>query len=101
MPGPLRAIGRYSYGIYVLHYPLAYLLNELQLVERYRFGLWIADPTVASLAYAATLMLLSIAAGAVSWHAYEKHFLKLRRYIPYRYAPAAPTAIPQQRATAA
>jgi len=34
------------------------------------------------MAYVGLMMALSIFAGFVSWHAYEKHFLKLKRFCP-------------------
>ncbi len=67
--GPLRAFGKFSYAIYVFHVIL------LPFVVQYRntFGL-----PLFILLFAA----LSFAAGWLSWHLFEKHFLLLKSFFP-------------------
>lgn len=81
--GPLQAIGRCSYAIYVLHLPLAYVLDRSNLLSRGYFDQWIDHRLLAELAYSTAMILVSIGAGMLSWHLYEKQFLKLRRWLPY------------------
>lgn len=81
---PFREIGRYSYAIYVLHFPLVLVLDRLGIVQRSAFDQWFGSRIGAELAYVGIMMLASLIAGALSWHLYEKHFLKLRRRIPYQ-----------------
>ena len=78
----LRAIGMYSYGIYIFHLPLAYM-SEYALMKRGWFnpkgGSWLAAFAMIAL----NMLLVGIVA-FVSFHLYEKQFLKLKRYFPRR-----------------
>jgi peptidoglycan/LPS O-acetylase OafA/YrhL len=87
---PLRQVGQYSYAIYLLHYPMMFVLHRFGVVRREAFDHWIGSRLGAEIAYVGIMMLASIAAGALSWHLYEKHFLKLRRYLPYQYVGGLP-----------
>ena len=77
---PLRVIGWSSYGIYILHLPLA-RLSEHVLV---RWG-WF-DPKggswLAAFAMIALNVALTAAAAVASFHLLEKRFLRLKRYFP-------------------
>jgi peptidoglycan/LPS O-acetylase OafA/YrhL len=80
--GFLRFFGRYSYAIYIVHTAVLAGLNH------YRpFALL---PPVAGYALPAqTLWLLAYVAlstgvAVLSWHIVEKHFLRLKRFVPYR-----------------
>jgi peptidoglycan/LPS O-acetylase OafA/YrhL len=77
----LRFFGRYSYGIYLIHGPL-YLM--------WRNEPWYAQPRVlwgSQLpgAFTALLTVAVVATGLamLSWHLYEKQFLKLKAHFPY------------------
>lgn len=65
----LRAFGKYSYAIYVFHVFLLPLILPL----RDRWGL----P-----AFTVVFLALSYSAGWLSWHSYEKYFLRLKRRFP-------------------
>ena len=80
---PLRAIGRYSYAIYVVHFPLGYVLNRSGIVTRAAFHAQIPDRFFAELAYSGTVILACVLAGALSWHLLERPILGLRRHLPY------------------
>jgi peptidoglycan/LPS O-acetylase OafA/YrhL len=82
---PLRAVGQYAYAIYLLHYPLAYTLDKLHVVRWASFENTFGPTLQAQIAYTATMVVLATIAGALSWHLYEKQFLKLRRFFPYAY----------------
>jgi peptidoglycan/LPS O-acetylase OafA/YrhL len=76
---PLQSFGRhgdFSYGTYLYAFPIQ------QLLVMYLPGRW----KVASLFVAASV--LALAAGFLSWHLVEKHFLRLKRP-GRRRAPAA------------
>jgi peptidoglycan/LPS O-acetylase OafA/YrhL len=89
---PLRRIGRYSYAIYVIHFPLGYSLNRSGIVARAWFHEWAGSAFLAELIYSTTIMALSVGAAAVSWAIYEYPILRLARYLPYRAsAPGAPS----------
>lgn len=77
----LRFFGRYSYGIYLIH-GLLYLM--------WRNEPWYTRPRVlwgSQLpgAFAAPLVVAMVATGlaVLSWHLYEKQFLKLKAHFPY------------------
>jgi peptidoglycan/LPS O-acetylase OafA/YrhL len=86
----LRLFGRYSYALYVFHHPLLVLLkphasalNELPQLLGSRLPGQILFTAVG------TAVLLGMA--SMSWHLYEKQFLKLKRLFPYRAgAPDVP-----------
>jgi peptidoglycan/LPS O-acetylase OafA/YrhL len=77
----LRFFGKYSYGIYVIHGLLHPWLNSyFPLKAMPKGGLFYA-------AWGGRILLgaaISTAAAVAIWHAYEKHFLKLKRFFEYR-----------------
>ena len=77
--GPLRSFGRYSYAIYLFHFAVAHAVKAKVLdPSRYEPG------TAGFLAAAGGFLALAVggswAAGWLSWHLYEKHFLRLKRF---------------------
>ena len=74
---PLRFLGRYSYGIYVLHMPL------VPIAERFHPGAvlppsWPGAALGNILGITAVMGTVSVALAVVSYHGFEKHFLKLK-----------------------
>lgn len=93
---PLRFLGKYSYGLYVLHLILlAYLERPLRaFLEHLHVGKGATVVAVAVIGFGA-----SIAAAVLSYQLYERQFLKLKRYFDYRphgqrRAPAVASAEP-------
>lgn len=84
--GWLRWLGRYSYGIYVYHFPI-WVFSVMYLQSRGQFRNF-----CRSLPLAGTLVGLNIFAALslayASYHLYEKHFLKLKKYFPEQGAAA-------------
>ncbi len=75
--GPLPFMGRYSYGLYVLHYPLFYWLRGLGLSPRLfpaPFGSVLPGIALVGLIAGAA----SLACALVSRHVLERPFLKLK-----------------------
>ena len=65
----LRWVGKYSYALYVLHIPLAFLILRSNIP-------WLSSrPIPAQLELFVLYFGSSIAAAFLSWHLYEKHFL--------------------------
>jgi peptidoglycan/LPS O-acetylase OafA/YrhL len=73
---PLKFFGKYSYGIYVFHFPVMFLLHPI--TEKW---LW---PLFGS-RIPETLLLISIEViiAVIIYHLYEKHFLKLKKFFSY------------------
>lgn len=74
---PLMHLGKICYGVYLLQRPSQVVLGKLLGAGGYHLG-----PTTRLFADAAFAIVVAI----VSWHVFEKHCLKLKRYF------ASPTA---------
>lgn len=75
----VRRIGQYSYATYVFHLPLMFSLHRSGAFPRPLQNSGLA----VELMYSGTMVVLSLLAGALSWHLYESHWLKLRRLLRY------------------
>jgi peptidoglycan/LPS O-acetylase OafA/YrhL len=93
---PLMTLGKYSYGLYLMHVPVRDFIR-----------VWFHDgdylPRVlgsqvpAQLAVYAAGIGLSMALALISWHAFEKHFLKLKVFFPYAIPPSGDNVRPDTR----
>lgn len=77
---PLVSCGKYSYAMYVFHNLLHKLLGEPWLIGR--FGK--QPPLHVAFAYTLAVLLISYVLAFCSYHALEKHFLKLKRFFDGR-----------------
>ena len=77
----LRAIGRYSYGLYVVHVPMIPVLYLLGLTPA-TIGAHIGT-FAGFVAYSVIATSASFALAWLSWHIYEKRFLYFKRYFVY------------------
>ena len=89
----LTSTARYSYGMYAIHVPIIVLLFHYGLIAR---RVPVAGLDLPYRIYFFILIAgLSYGAGLVTWHLYEKHFLKLApRYRYSRGTRSAATTIP-------
>jgi peptidoglycan/LPS O-acetylase OafA/YrhL len=71
--GLLRSVGKYSYAMYIVHYPLDRYLFRPMLVQH--FG-EMAPPQIEVL-YGTLLVILSYGLGYLSWTALERRFLQM------------------------
>jgi peptidoglycan/LPS O-acetylase OafA/YrhL len=86
---PLRMLGRYSYGLYVLE-ALTILFMSWLFAEVGDARLVLGSRLPEILAYCAATGVLTVVVAVASWHLYEQQFLKLKRHFPRsRAAPAA------------
>jgi peptidoglycan/LPS O-acetylase OafA/YrhL len=70
-------LGKHSYAIYMIHYPIGLLLWEYAISTGRQNGwMWLSYMIVAS--------ALSIFGGWLIWHLLEKHMLNLKRYFEYQ-----------------
>ncbi len=84
---PLRWFGRYSYGIYVYHFPI-WIASGIFLQDRHLWSRMRATPTLG-VGFVLANIGVSIAVAYASYHLYEKHFLNLKKYFPERTAAAS------------
>ncbi|MEM1422705.1 MAG: acyltransferase [Planctomycetota bacterium] len=90
---PLVSFGKYSFAIYLLHLPVRAVIRDVVFGPNFngdRFGdAFIAFPRLLGSELPGQLMFYVPAlvacwcAGWLSWHCFEKHFLKLKRLFPY------------------
>jgi peptidoglycan/LPS O-acetylase OafA/YrhL len=77
---PLRLFGKYSYAIYIIHLPLHIFVSKVLLADQVAFrgsgGRYIAIQIAYAIAMTGVLLGLAV----LSYHLYEKHFLRLKRY---------------------
>lgn len=74
----LRAVGKYSYGIYVYQAFVIHASVSTLTTDRLK-ALGISDAG-AVWARVTTILLVSYLAAWISWHAMEKHFIRLKKY---------------------
>jgi peptidoglycan/LPS O-acetylase OafA/YrhL len=78
--GILRFFGKYSYGIYVFHYSITGLL---QRPLRSFFTSHFHSKALSVILQAGIAGVVSVLVALLSYHLYEKHFLRLKRYFAY------------------
>jgi peptidoglycan/LPS O-acetylase OafA/YrhL len=78
--GPLRWLGRYSYGLYVYNSIFVILAERSSLMGR--LVEWSGSSLAGRLCYVVLLALLTVGTAWLSWHLLEKRFLNLKRYFP-------------------
>ncbi|HMS17609.1 MAG TPA: acyltransferase [Planctomycetota bacterium] len=86
---PLQVLGTYSFGLYLLHEPVIYLLRRHHVFNVTDF----ADrPLLAQLLNYTVIPSVTLVVAMASWHFFEAPILRLKRFFPYRRdaAKAAP-----------
>lgn len=79
----MQFLGKYSYGIYVIHHPLIFFLGRSQ----FRAAEW---PQLGGTEVLGTFTVMAIGIGlsivlaVLSWNLLEAPFLRLKRRFPYR-----------------
>lgn len=71
----LRFFGRYSYGLYVYHYTLAMLV---MIPLRHWMHAHVHSRPLGVVVPAAITLALTVILAMLSYHLYEKHFLRLK-----------------------
>jgi peptidoglycan/LPS O-acetylase OafA/YrhL len=95
----LRFLGRYSYAIYVFHLLVAFELTA-EVNRRHGLHLLFGSQIPFNIGFSLTCTAISVTAAWLSWHVFEKHVQKLKRYVPYeRYSNAGEGPATAQRAT--
>jgi peptidoglycan/LPS O-acetylase OafA/YrhL len=79
----LRFFGKYSYGIYIVHYSVEGLLGTSPYSFFFKH---LHIKSISGLLSAGLILVISILLAVLSYRLFEVHFLKLKRY--FSYAPA-------------
>ena len=80
---PLVFLGKYSYGLYVVHVPIILFLHDAGL-RATQFPRLFGSSLPGVVVFSAVGGLLSLAVAVAIYHAWEAPFLRLKRYLPYR-----------------
>jgi len=83
--GFLRFSGKYSYGLYLFHGMIRTAMDVVtpsaQLIR------WTGSDIAGNTLFVALFIASSYALALLSWHAWEKHWLKLKRHFEYDRPP--------------
>jgi peptidoglycan/LPS O-acetylase OafA/YrhL len=82
----LRAFGRYSYALYIVHFPVIGLLHARGLAPDARPA-FLGSHIPAQIAFTALSIGLSFAIAFASWYLFENPILQLKSYFPYDREP--------------
>jgi len=82
---PLRFLGKYSYALYLFHYPVIIYLSKRGLAA-WRLASPGESTIPAQLLVMAVAFAVTLALSLASWHLLEQPFLRLKRLFPYRPA---------------
>jgi peptidoglycan/LPS O-acetylase OafA/YrhL len=74
---PLRLLGKYSYGMYVIQLPLVTLLPMSALATHLP-----NSPLFAATIYVVTIFAAILSIAILSYHLFESHFLRLKKVFP-------------------
>jgi peptidoglycan/LPS O-acetylase OafA/YrhL len=75
----LREVGRYSYAMYVFHYLIRLMVRDTCYGPS-QFRIVFGSQLPGQLLFSLLVISLTFFAAALSWHLYEKHFLRLKRF---------------------
>lgn len=88
----LRVLGRHSYALYLIHLPVTILLLQYSQLET-ALPLVAGSSLLRLLFFGGVAFSISMAGALLTWHLWEKHFLKLKDILAPREEPPAPEPV--------
>ncbi|HEX7242785.1 MAG TPA: acyltransferase [Longimicrobiaceae bacterium] len=88
----LRTLGKYSYAMYLFHFPIRGVLRDA-VYGPDRFLVLAGSAIPGQILFYALSTAVTLLAAWLSWHLYEKRFLALKKHFPYGERPAAPGVV--------
>ena len=85
----LRIFGKYSYGMYLYHFPLTAFFE--------RWKPFFSGHRLGSLLYVAACLAANLAIAALSFHAFEKPILNLKKRFEYQSKTGAIAELSEPR----
>jgi peptidoglycan/LPS O-acetylase OafA/YrhL len=90
---PLRTLGRYSYCIYVIHFPFFCIAQQRLMQSRWKTGL---QTPLGYVAFMVVGMTTVYGLARLSWSLFEAPLLQLKRYFIAERGEAAPRGLADQ-----
>ncbi|MBY0113707.1 MAG: acyltransferase [Phycisphaerales bacterium] len=92
--GLLRALGKYSYAMYLFHQPVRAVIRDLVIPRSLMDGkvfasdkLWVAHSQILpQVVFTTASIAVTFALAWVSWHVFEKRCLAIKKYVEYKRA---------------
>ncbi len=85
----MRMLGQYSYAMYLFHLPIRALIRDrvfgpgtASISPRFHFPTIMGSELPGQLLFYAVSTAATLVLAWLSWHCFEKHFLKLKRFFP-------------------
>lgn len=79
----LRSLGKYSYAMYLFHFPLNRLVRDTMLTNK-QLPIIAGTELPAQIIFTIACIAITYVAAVLSWNLYEKHWLGLKRYFDYK-----------------
>jgi peptidoglycan/LPS O-acetylase OafA/YrhL len=87
--GILRSFGKYSYAMYVFNWPIVVFCFQRVSSGSRSLPLVAGSQVPVACIFAVATIVLTYLTAMASYHAYEKHFLKLKRWFMYERSPSS------------
>jgi peptidoglycan/LPS O-acetylase OafA/YrhL len=88
----MRTLGKYSYALYVFHHPINVVAERV--VPTPRLADRLGSLLLATIVHGASVFAVSLAVAMASWYLFERHFLRLKRFVPLAEKNAGPERKP-------